>query len=81
MRGEPRHLRWKPGRLVAYFDKRADDRVFHSPCRPDGHLLYGLFDGHVPMKEFLSELEKRGYDLTTLRLQVDRANNESKEEG
>ena len=68
---------WNDGWLTAYWGKenRRDqkgDLIFGSPCRPDGHMLYGALSfvdiGHG--KTLVQELESRGYDITTLQFAV-----------
>jgi hypothetical protein len=72
---------WNDGWLTAYWghESRASrgaqkDLVFGSPCRPDGHLLYGALSfvdmGHG--KTLTQELEARGYDITTLQFSIKR---------
>lgn len=67
---------WNDGWLTAYWgrDERGakKDLVFGSPCRPDGHLLYGAFcfTEVTSGKTFVKELEDRGYDITTLKFQI-----------
>lgn len=51
--------------LRAYWSKRESDLVFDYPSRLDGRLLYSVFT-----KEFTDELERRGYDVTTLRFSI-----------
>jgi len=65
---------WNDGWLTAYWDKRERDIVFGSPCKPDGHLLYGAlsFIEFSSGKTLLKELEDRGYDITTLQFSVKR---------
>jgi hypothetical protein len=69
---------WNDGWLTAFWgrDMRGakKDLVFGSPCRPDGHLLYGAFQvvELSPGKTLIQELEARGYDITTLQFSVKR---------
>lgn len=53
--------------LRATWSKRERDVIIHYPRKCDGHWLSGVFD-----KAFTDELEKRGYDVTTLRFSVHR---------
>lgn len=64
----------KPGRLLGRWSKREKDFLFSYPSKPDGHYLYGVFCfiKDVNGRTLVEELERRGYDITTLRLQVDR---------
>lgn len=66
-------------RLLARWTKRGVDGApgndfrFDFPNRPDGHFLHWLIshaklDGGKTLRE---ELDSRGYDITTLRIQVD----------
>jgi hypothetical protein len=56
-------------KLAYKWSKRHKDYLIHFPTRPDGRLLYGFFESDSA-KEFLKELEARGYDLTTLKFEV-----------
>ena len=61
--------------LVAYWSEKEDDLMYHYPRRPDGHMLHGAFSHALmfrdePESTLLKELERRGYDLTTLRFSV-----------
>lgn len=72
---------WDDGWLTAYWgtESRArkgesKDVVFGSPCRSDGHLLYGAL-AYIDMghgKNLVQELEDRGYDITTLQFSIKR---------
>jgi hypothetical protein len=69
--------------LRAYWSKRENDLVFYHPTqKADGHLLYGVLacerqrhDWHTgkPVYDpsFVEELEKRGFDIKTLRFSVE----------
>jgi hypothetical protein len=61
------------GDLTAYWNHKENDLMFyHSKHPPDGHLIYNYFCTH-PMfecKSFTDELEKRGYDVTTLKFSI-----------
>lgn len=70
---------WDNGWLTAYWGRESrrctkKDLIFGSPCRPDGHLLYGALCfmdmGHG--KTLTQELEARGYDITTLQFSIKR---------
>lgn len=61
--------------LTARWSKRERDVLYHYPRSCDGHLLHGAFGR--PMADgdgmsLIEELEKRGYDLTTLRFSIKR---------
>jgi hypothetical protein len=68
----------RPGRLLVRWSKRENDFRIAYPSKPDGHLMYGLVSQdivYVDMghgKGLVQELEERGYDITTLRIQCDR---------
>lgn len=65
----------KDGRLLVRWSKRHHDFLIQYPSAPDGHLIYGLvshFEKLSSGKTLIEELEARGYDITTLRIQVDR---------
>jgi hypothetical protein len=69
---------WDEGWLTAYWgrESRGDkkDLIFGSPCRPDGHLLYGAFSfvEITKGKTLVQELEERGYDIQTLQFSIKR---------
>ena len=69
---------WDDGWLTAYwgceYRRSKKDLIFASPCRPDGHLLYGSFcvADATKGKTLLQELTERGYDITTLQFSVKR---------
>lgn len=55
--------------LMARWSKREKDIEFSWPKhKADGHYLYGVFQ--YGEKGALAELERRGYDLTTLRFSI-----------
>lgn len=58
-----------PDKLTARWSKRENDILFHYPSSPDGHLLCGALAG-FGVKDLHKELERRGYDLTTLRFSI-----------
>ena len=73
-------------KLTLAYNKRQKDFVVYYPRSPDGHLvLYHLlndilqFDltkwgkGKIPYEtfNFKKELEKRGYDLSTLKFSIE----------
>lgn len=74
-----------PNKLSAIYDKRQKDFVIRSPRRGDGALIYNnllrdqrIYTGmpdedgkYYYMFDFLQELEKRGYDITTFRFSVE----------
>lgn len=51
--------------LAADWSKREKDVRFWFSNRPDGHYLYGILNAEVT-----KELQRRGYDLTTLRFSI-----------
>lgn len=57
-------------KLTYKWSKRLNDFLIHHPAKCDGHLLYGFFEGHTTIKDFLKELEIRGYDLKTMKFEV-----------
>ena len=69
---------WDDGWLTAYWGRESRgskmDLIFASPCRPDGHLLYGSFccAEVTKGKTLLQELTERGYDISTLQFSVKR---------
>ena len=60
---------------IVRWDKREKALVFGGPRKEDGMLLHVAFN-HTPIAadepSLLSELEKRGYDLSTLKFSVER---------
>lgn len=69
----------KKGRLLARWSRKENDFLISYPDKPDGHFIYGLVaNGSVRYevlssgKTLIEELESRGYDIKTLRIQVDR---------
>lgn len=65
----------RDGRLLVRWSKRENDFLISYPSKPDGHLLYGIVSEHEKLsngRTLLEELELRGYDIKTLRIQVDR---------
>lgn len=58
--------------LYAYWSKKEKDMMFCYPTsKSDGHLLHNWFGhGIFGTKTIYSELESRGYDLTTLRFSI-----------
>jgi len=77
------NLKNKERTLRAYWSKKENDLVYWSPRKADGHLLHGVlyYKSTLPTLEIplLEELEKRGYDLTTIRFSIQlKADGESK---
>lgn len=75
----PKTKRDKSKQLRVVWSKPDKSHKIHYPDRPDGRLMDFLFsseiitswDGKGNVKtSFLKELEKRGYDITTLRISV-----------
>ena len=67
-------------KLRARWSKKENDILYSYPRRPDGHYLYHIFDkknkrgtfGYdLPPLSFLEDLEARGYDLTTLKFEIE----------
>ncbi len=66
--------------LSAKWSKRENDLIFSYPRKCDGHLLHNTFSSttHHPLPfpngswdpSFLDELEKRGYDIKTLKFSI-----------
>ncbi|MNQ62479.1 hypothetical protein D3C85_768240 [compost metagenome] len=59
-------------KLTVRWGKREKDWVIDYPSSPDGWLAHGLIRGDDTLPEFIQELKERGYDLTTLRISVER---------
>lgn len=64
----------KAGRLRGTWNKTENDFWIQFPSSPDGALLHGLInhDRLIGGKTLKQELEERGYDLTTLKIQCDK---------
>ena len=65
----------KPGRLSARWDKREEQALYWFPTSAaDGDLLHGALYHQVQItgRTLVQEVEARGYDLTTLRVQIDK---------
>lgn len=62
--------RRKPA-LRASWGKREQDIVYHYDSKPNGHLLHwALSGGGSEPINLLKELDRRGYDITTLRFSI-----------
>lgn len=63
-------------RLRVAWSKRKNDMIFHFPKdKCDAHLIQLYFYGHKYIAgkvspSFIEELEKRNYDITTLRFSI-----------
>jgi hypothetical protein len=57
--------------LGACWSKMENDFKIYYPRKSDGWLMHNLMTEQV-FKEFISELEDRGYDTKTLRISVKR---------
>ena len=55
--------------LKAYWSRREKDIVFSYPTKPDGQLLCNALHG-IGVKELVAELDRRGYDITTLKFTI-----------
>lgn len=52
--------------------KKEKDWMINYPSKPTGWLAHSLITGSIDFKEFVDELDKRGYDTTTLKLSVNK---------
>lgn len=56
-------------KLRATWSKREKDVMLHFPMgaqtKSDGHYLAGVFN-----KEFIDEMERRGYDISTMKFEI-----------
>lgn len=69
--------------LTAKWSKKEKDIIYHYPRRCDGHLIHYYLSCKRPKINYLTketewedslveELEKRGYDITTLKFSIER---------
>lgn len=71
---------WNDGWLTAYWGRESrgqpKELIFGCPRKSDGGLLNFVFSharlSWAPERNFLKELEARGYDITTLQFSVKR---------
>lgn len=54
------------GWLTAEWSKKESDVIYNYPCKPDGYLL------HNSLRDLLAELERRDYDIKTLKFSIKR---------
>lgn len=69
-----RRSRLTVGRLLVRWSTRHRDFLISYPSAADGHLFYGLVSQHEKLssgRTLLEELDARGYNTRTLRIQVD----------
>jgi hypothetical protein len=65
-----------PKKLSVFWSKRENDFLIRYPRKCDGHLIYGrLMTDFFPKyergdKSFIDELEKRGYDLQSMKFEI-----------
>lgn len=50
---------------VWWSNAEKDIMIYHPKWKADGHYIAGIFN-----REFLEELESRGYDLKTIRFSI-----------
>jgi hypothetical protein len=55
--------------LTMKWSKRERDVTISYPRSCDGHLMAGVLSGHN-RDDLMKELDRRGYDLTTLRFSI-----------
>lgn len=77
---KPARRRTRTNTFYAYWSKKERAILYHYPTRAaDGGLVSFVFESESGFrwsgldgyeKTFLKELEKRGYDLTTLRFSI-----------
>jgi hypothetical protein len=58
------------GKLVIKWSKREQDVMIHFPRSVDGHFAHSTLT--EPIKTFLDEMEKRGYDRNSFFLKIKR---------
>ncbi len=59
-------------KLRGRWSEKEQDWQFIYPRSCDGAFLCSVFSGHHTFKEFIDELEARGYDPKTLIVSVER---------
>lgn len=57
-------------KLVLRWSKRERDWMVDYPSSPDGWLMHGFLKGDCTLPQLLTELQKRGYDTSTLRITI-----------
>jgi hypothetical protein len=61
----------KRKKLRCRWDKREKDFLFFYPdWKANGSFLNDFLHGRLKEGEFLKEMVKRGYDLTTLKIEI-----------
>lgn|SRR5512141_2589544 len=48
------------------------DWTYWAPNGPDRHLMHAWLSGHMSFLDFVEELKKRGYDIKSFRISVQR---------
>jgi len=71
----------KQGRLLLRWSKKENDFLVSFPCSQDGGLLFTAL-GHTDLypertSDLFSELERRGYDLKTVRFSIDKKSDDA----
>lgn len=56
--------------LGVCWSKRENDWMIYYPCREDGWLIYDDLLKSDIFQNLVKELEKRGYDIQTLRFSI-----------
>ena len=62
------------GKVVMRWSKREGDVVIHYPRKVDGHFTHSVLT--EPVRLFLDEMERRGYDRASFRLSIKRVEGE-----
>lgn len=63
-------------KLRLIWSKKENDFIYHYPKKSDGWLLHGLLKSDEWV-DFQGELEKRGYDIKTIKLEVTKKANQN----
>ena len=58
------------GKVVIKWSKREKDVMIHYPRKADGHFAHATLT--EPIRVFLDEMEKRGYDRDSFFLKIKR---------
>lgn len=58
--------------LRVRWGKRENDWMIDYPTKPTGSMTSGFIGGSIDFPEFIKELKERGYDVSTLKISVNK---------